>query len=332
MTGSTAFVLAAGLGTRLRPLTDVRPKPLVPICGVPILAWTLALAARHGMRRAVVNAHWHPEQILSWRGEQEGVYVDVIVEPEILGTGGGLRNASDRLGSCVTVLNGDILTDLDLTALAAAVPHGGAALALRVAPEEAFRYGVVATDSTGAVVRLRSYDTPATGAVTSDTHFTGLYALDRSVVNRIGPGFQDVVSTAFRSLMADRNLVGVRTHATWIDIGDLESYLSANMHVLSGGFRGPVDPHARAAFARRGGITYGDPDVVRGVVTHGDVWVGHSVQIDTGAVLRDCVIGHAARIDAVLVERSVVWDDVHLSQPVRNGVAYHSDRPPIELS
>ncbi|MCA9495193.1 MAG: NTP transferase domain-containing protein, partial [Myxococcales bacterium] len=112
-----AFVLAAGLGTRLRPLTEHRPKPLVPVCGVPLLSWSLALCARHGLRDVVVNAHWLAEQVEAWSGEREGVRVTVVTEREILGTGGGLRNVADALAERFVVLNGDVLHAVDLGAL-----------------------------------------------------------------------------------------------------------------------------------------------------------------------------------------------------------------------
>ena len=93
-----AFVLAAGFGTRLRPLTEVVPKPLVPVCGVPLLSWSLALCAHHGMRRVIVNGHWLPDALTPWAGEHEGCHVTLSIEqPEILGTGGGLY--SRRLGA-----------------------------------------------------------------------------------------------------------------------------------------------------------------------------------------------------------------------------------------
>ena len=91
-----AFILAAGLGARLRPLTEEVPKPLVPVCGVPLLAYSLALAARHGLREVVVNAHWLADQIEAWAGDREGCRVAVATERELLGTGGGLAQLAER--------------------------------------------------------------------------------------------------------------------------------------------------------------------------------------------------------------------------------------------
>ena len=123
-----AFVLAAGLGTRMRPLTEHRPKPLVPVCGVPLLAYSLALCARHGLRDVVVNAHWLHEQVERWAGEREGVKVTVSTElPDVLGTGGGLKAVERDLAPVFVVLNADVLHEVDLTALRSAVRPGGAA-------------------------------------------------------------------------------------------------------------------------------------------------------------------------------------------------------------
>ena len=152
-----AFVLAAGLGTRLRPLTEHRPKPLVPVCGVPLLAYSLRLCARHGLSRVVVNAHWLSEQVEAWAGLHEGVNVTVSTEkPEVLGTGGGLRKVMHELDPVFVVLNGDVLHDVDLTALVATVRPGGAAMALRKYPDGDHRYGIVAADSANTVWRITS--------------------------------------------------------------------------------------------------------------------------------------------------------------------------------
>ena len=91
-----AFILAAGFGTRLRPLTDELPKPLVPVCGVPMLAYALAQCAHFGIKSVVVNAHWKAEQLVSWSGLREGCQVSISEElPEILGTGGGLHRVRE---------------------------------------------------------------------------------------------------------------------------------------------------------------------------------------------------------------------------------------------
>ena len=112
-----AFLLAAGFGTRMRPLTERRPKPLVPLCGVPLLDQSVALLKRHGHRCAVVNAHYLSDAIVEWAGSQDmGLHVS-IEAPSILGTGGGLVAARDHLDDQFVVVNGDVACDVNLGAL-----------------------------------------------------------------------------------------------------------------------------------------------------------------------------------------------------------------------
>ena len=322
--GYNAFVLAAGLGTRLRPLTLERPKPLLPVCGVPLLAYTLALCARHELRRVVVNAHWLAEQVQAWAGHREGVAVAVSVEyPEILGTGGGLRRVREYLAGGFAVVNGDVLCDVDLGGLVRAVPRGGAAMALRSDAVDASRYGVVAADDTGHVVELAEVArAKPEGRVDRTTHFTGIHAMDSAALEHVPDGFACVVRTAYRELVPKRLVMGLRHPGTWLDIGDPEAYLAANLAVLDGRVTMPLDPHARAGWSRRGQTERGDPGLVRGVTVRGSAWVGLEASIgrdvtlegttvgersvvESNADLRDCVVWDGARVPSGKHERTV---------------------------
>lgn len=307
-----AFVLAAGLGTRLRPLTNHRPKPLVPVCGVPMLAYALAACARHGLCDVVVNAHWLADQVREWEGDREGVRVTVSVEaPEILGTGGGLKRVADRLAPRFAVVNADVLCDVDLGALIAAVPAGGAAMALRSSPEAA-RYGVVAADRTGTVVELTTVaSATADGDVDRSTHFTGIHAMDRDALALVPDGFACVVRTAYRALVPERRVHGLRHDGVWLDVGDPAAWLDANLAVLDGGVALPLDPHARAAFARDVRGEHGDREVIEGAFVDGPVWIGPGATLGRGSRLVRSVVGAGARVPAgtTLVD-SVVWDGV----------------------
>jgi mannose-1-phosphate guanylyltransferase len=321
----TAFVLAAGLGTRLRPLTDHRPKPLVPVCGVPMLAYALASCARHGLTDVVVNAHWLAEQVVGWEGVREGVRVAISVElPEILGTGGGLRAVRDRLAPRFAVVNADVLSDVDLSALLAAVPPGGAAMALRSDPEPA-RYGIVAADADHRVVELTTVArADARGPVDRTTHFTGIHAMDRAALDRVPPGFQCIVRTAYRSLVPERRVAGVVHRGIWLDVGDPAAYLDANLAVLDGGLALPLDPVERAGYARLGGRERGDSALVAGVDLDGPVWIGPGAELGRGARVTRSVIGAGARVPAgVELVDSVVWDGVTVPAGAHRRVIVH---------
>lgn len=311
-----AFILAAGFGTRLRPLTLSRPKPLVPVCGVPMLSYALALCAAHGLRRAVVNAHYLAEQLQGWEGEHEGVQVTVAVEqPKILGTGGGLKNVVHQLAERFVVVNGDVLNDVDLAALLQAVPKDGAAMALRpLGPGQSYR--VVATDVTGAVVEMVDLAAaPAQGPTDHSTHFTGVHALARSVLDRVPQGFADIVRTAYIELLQERRLVGRRHEGLWLDVGDPTAYLDTNLAILSGQVPTVLDPLARAGWARRGGYAHGDPELVQPARIEDDAWIGEGAALGVGSQIRRSVVGHGATLapGTQLVD-CVVWDGVEVAR------------------
>lgn len=210
---ATAFILAAGLGTRLRPLTLRTPKPLLPVAGRPMLDHVLAHARRHGHTRFVVNASWMPEQIVAWAADQPGV--EVSVEPVILGTGGGLRAARDRLAERFAVLNGDILSDVDLTALWAV--DAPAAMALR--RQEVPRHTGVSWDGR----RVRGIS-GVVGEGDPGLHFTGVHVLDRDLLDRVPPGEQCVVRTLYRGLIPEGRVGGLIHGGAWVDIGTVPEY------------------------------------------------------------------------------------------------------------
>lgn len=309
-----AFILAAGFGTRMRPLTEAVPKPLVPVCGVPLLSWSLALCAKHGLRNVVVNAHWLAEALEPWQGEHEGCRVTLSVEqPDILGTGGGLKKVAGQLSERFAVLNGDVLHAVDLTELLQAVRPGGGAMALRPDPENAPRYGIVAADTTDTVVRLTTLaEAEARGEVASDTHFTGIHALDRSALDRVPDGFACIVRTAYTELVPQRAVGAIRYRGAWLDCGDPPAYLETNLAVLRGQVHGAIDPFDRAGWGRRAdGTEVGDRALVAGADVQGACWIGPGSRIGAGAVLRDAVVGAGAEVaPGARLTECVVWDDV----------------------
>ncbi len=214
---ATAFVLAAGFGTRLRPYTARHPKPLLPIRGRPMLDHVLDHLRAHGHDEVVVNAHWLADQIVAWGADKPGVTV-VVESPAILGTGGGLRNARHLLADRFVVCNGDILSDVDLTRLLA-LP-GRAAMALR-AQGTPTHTGVAHHDG-----RVTGIDR-VVGAGDPGYHFTGVHALDRSALDLVPEGEACIVRTAYKA-MIPLGEVGALVHAgAWTDIGTVGEYEAA---------------------------------------------------------------------------------------------------------
>ena len=212
---ATAFILAAGLGTRLRPLTDATPKPLLPVGGRPLLDHVLDHARAHGHDEVVVNAHWLAPQVVRWAEDRPGV--TVVVEDVILGTGGGLRNAAPLLAERFVVLNGDVLCDVDLTALYA----DAHAAVMAVRPREG-RHTALAVDD-GRVTGIAGVVGQVDDA-RPNFHFTGVHALNRAELERVPPGEQCIIRTVYKALVP-AGAVGALVHpGRWTDIGTHEEY------------------------------------------------------------------------------------------------------------
>lgn len=297
----TAFLLAAGFGTRLRPLTLARPKPLLPVCGIPMLDFALAHVRNHGHTNVIVNAHYLWEQVAEW-AERHGVTLQVEL-PIVLGTGGGLRAALDQLGDSVVIVNADILSDVDLTALVSAMPENGASMALRPSPD-AESIGPVEADGSGTVVRITSV-VPSNEGV-QGTHFTGVHAMSNAAVARIpADGEQCVVRTAYKGLVPDRDVGSTRHTGAWVDVGKPDAYLAANMAVLDGEVNTPIDPWSRGERGHSGSWI-GAESRIDGTVTHSVIGAG--AVIPKGATLTDCVVWDGVTVPEGEYHRAVIYD------------------------
>jgi NDP-sugar pyrophosphorylase family protein len=284
-----AMVLAAGLGTRLRPLTDACAKPLVPVGDRPALAHVLDRLRAAGVPRVVVNAHHHADQMRAYARAQVGLAVSE--ETELLGTAGGLARARELLGEGdILVWNGDILCDLDARALVAAHAAGrdrehgndlGAQATLVVQPLPAGE-GRVGMDAGGRVVRLRR---ERFGEESQGGEFLGIHVLGarlRAGLPRRGGLVEDVLVPALA-----RGAV-VRAwpfDGRWHDIGTVATYLAANLAWLE----------ARGAAS----------------------WVGPGARIASGVTVEQSVVGAGASVEGLgSLVRCVVWPGAQARAPL----------------
>ncbi len=318
---ASAFVLAAGFGTRMRPLTLHRPKPLVPVCGVTVLEQSLALCAKHGITSAVVNAHHLAPLIERWCEAYEAMDLHVQVEtPDILGTGGGLQLARARLADPFAVVNGDVLCDGDLGGLLEACRQGDtlAAMLLRRAPDAA-THGIVAVDAQDRIARLTSLARlEGSPPVAEDTHFTGIHALRPAALDHVpADGFACIVRSAYVAMIPEGRVVGRVHPGTWLDVGNPSVYLEANRAVMDGGVPLALDPWTRAAYGWRRvageRVIVGNRtrcDLAPSTVIEGPVWIGEGAVVEPKVVLGPyTVIGQGARVGAgTRLENTIVWD------------------------
>lgn len=218
------MILAAGLGTRLRPLTELLPKPLVPIGDRPAIVHVAGRLHAAGVERVVVNLHHRPE---AFEGVAFPCPVELVHEETLLGTAGGLANVRDRFRDDALVWNGDILADPDLGALRRAM-HGRPAAAWLVAPRPAGE-GTVGVDARGDVCRVRAFG--RAGEVRGGD-FLGVQIVARGVLDHLprqGCLVGDVLVPALRR---GARVATVTHDGPWDDIGSLPSYLTANLRWL----------------------------------------------------------------------------------------------------
>ena len=233
-----AMILAAGLGTRLRPLTNTIPKPLLPIAGTPLIVWNLLLLKRHGFYDVVINLHHLGpmiEQALG-NGSRYGLRIIYSREPVILGTGGGLKQAESNFsGEPVLVLNGDTLFDLDLEDLCAFHLERKAAATLVLRSDaDAARWGLIEVGSDDRIVRITGRGKSESGP-TQPRMFAGVHILHPRLLRDVAKGKESSIIDAYVSaIKRDEPVLGYDLKGYWSDVGTPERYAQAEQDASAG--------------------------------------------------------------------------------------------------
>jgi mannose-1-phosphate guanylyltransferase len=295
-----AIVLVGGEGTRLRPLTESIPKPALTLVDRPFLAYMVEWLAGHGVGEVVLACGFLPEvlrEALRDEEERAGVSLRYVAEPEPLGTAGAIRFAADALGDELEdrflALNGDVLTDLDLTALLRVHEERGARATIGLHPvEDASAYGLVRRDEGGEVLEfLEKTGERAPGEVNA-----GMYALERSVLDLVPPGENvSIERDVFPRLVGD-GLHGIRLDGYWMDIGTPERYLQASWDILEGRVETRVRPTAPGMLVGAGAeIAEGAKVGPRAVLGPG-CRIGPGCEVRESVLLDGCTVGAGARV------------------------------------
>lgn len=304
-----AVVLVGGEGTRLRPLTSSTPKPAVTLVDRPFLAYMLEWLAGAGVDDVVLACGFLPDKLERALGDgsQYGVRLTYLAEPEPRGTGGALRFVHDELGGLgerFLMLNGDILTDIDLRAQIADHERSGAPGTLALVPvADPSAYGLVRIDDTGLVTGF--LEKPEPHEIDTDLISAGAYVLERSVIDLIEPGRRVSIEREVWPLLAQQGLRGyAHRDAYWMDIGTPERYLEGTADILAGHVR----TRAGQALDERQ-IAIGERCDIAGEV-RGPALLGDGVRVGEGAVVGPAtVLGPGVEVGAgAVVERSVVLD------------------------
>ena len=280
-------MLTAGLGTRLRPLTDVRAKPALPVAGIPMIRRIIGWLASQGVTDCVLNLHHRPETITALVGDGGDLGVRVRYsweQPMVLGSAGGPRLARPILGvDTFLIVNGDTLTDLDLGALVRAHDESGALVTLALVPNREFtRYGGVTLDGSGGITGFVPRGAPAEGT----GHYIGIQIAHASAFDDVhqGEAANSIGGVYDRVIAARPGVVrGFMCDAEFWDVGTIADYwrtwhgfAARGPDDIAGASAPQIDPSAR--------------------VTRSILWDG--VAIDAGAVLDECIVTDGVRIPA----------------------------------
>jgi mannose-1-phosphate guanylyltransferase len=317
--------MAAGLGTRLRPLTYDIPKPMVPVANRPIMEHILALLARHDLGEVVANLHWFPDTITEHFGDGSGLDIELTYsyEEKLLGTAGGVRNVREFFGSePFCVMAADALTDIDLGALVREHRERDwiATLATKRVPNVS-EYGVVVTGSDGRVQGFQEKPDPAEAL--SDLASCMIYVLEPELFDYF-PDKQEVdfALDVFPALLEHDVPFGVHVaDAYWNDVGSLPEYLQGNLDVLAGAVE--VDPAGELLDAEDGDGLGDDVEHSGRILVGARARIGAGARLDGPVILgAGAVIGSGARVrESVLLPGAQVPADALLAGAIAGSIA-----------
>ncbi|HKA66291.1 MAG TPA: NDP-sugar synthase [Solirubrobacterales bacterium] len=294
-----AIVLVGGEGTRLRPLTDTVPKPALTLVDRPFLAYTIEWLAAHGVTEAVLACGFLPDVLRDALGDGEhaGVRLTYVTEPERRGTAGAIRFAADALGDDLgdrfLALNGDVLADLDLSALMRAHRERGARATIALHPvEDAAAYGLVRVDSSGRVLEF----TEKTEERVPGEINAGAYFLERSVLDLIPPEREVSIEREVFPRLVGNGLGALRLDGYWMDIGTPDRYLQASWDILEGRVATRVRPTAPGLLVAAGAEIADGARVGPRAVVSGGCRVAAGAEVRESVLLDDCSLGEGARV------------------------------------
>jgi mannose-1-phosphate guanylyltransferase len=310
-----ALVLVGGEGTRLRPLTLTRPKPALTLVDRPFIRFMVDWLGRHGVDEVVMACGFRAEDLRSALGDEVpgGARIHYVEEDEPLGTAGPMRLAAERglLGERFMVLNGDLLSDLDLTALQQTHAARDAVATLALYPvDDPSAYGLVRRGPDDEV--LGFVEKPDPDQIDTDEISAGAYVLERSVLDLIPPGRAvSIEREVFPRLVGD-GLYGRRLNGYWMDIGTPDRYLQANWDILEGRVRTGLGEDLEAG----GLLVEADADCAQAATISPPALVGAGAMVAGGATVgpravigAGCRIGEGASVrSSVLLENCRVGD------------------------
>jgi mannose-1-phosphate guanylyltransferase / phosphomannomutase len=310
-----AVVMAGGEGSRLRPLTINRPKPMVPLVDRVVMAQIIELLKLHGITEIVVTVQYLANVIQDHFGDGSsyGVHIEYSLEEQPLGTAGSVKNAEHLLNEPFLVISGDALTDFDLSKIIAShnAKEAMATITLTRVPNP-LEYGVIIVDELGGVKQF--LEKPSWGEIFSDTVNTGIYVLEPEVFRYIERGkFTDWSKDVFPKMLRKGDpLFGCITEGYWTDVGTIEEYMRACRDYMSG----------KVDLPRVGQNVFdevwveGDAEIAPDAQFHGPVYLGHGAKIKGGVIIHgpSAIRDYAVVDTRATIDRSIIWRNSYIGE------------------
>ncbi len=317
-----AMILAAGVGSRLDPLTSQLPKPLCPIMGKPVMEHIISLCKEHGFINLSANTHVMAEKMSEYFkdiNKKLGVNLNLVYEPELTGVAGGIRSCKKYLtDDVILVIMGDALTDIDLSYLYEAHINSNCAVTAAIKEvSDTSQYGVAVVDKNNRIISFQ--EKPKAHEAKSNLANTGIYFFNKDVLNEIPPIEEvlkfDVATDLFQRLMSKNiPMQGIKTNAYWADIGTIKQYMESMKDILQGKVKIEINAE-KTSYGYKGKGTTIDPSSK----IEGKAYVGEGVKIGSNVTLagnvyieRDCIVESNSYISD-----SIIWPNSHISKSVK---------------
>ncbi len=312
-----AVLMAGGFGTRIQPLTNSVPKPMLPVVNIPMMEHIVNKLKRSGIEEIVILLYFKPEVIQEHFGDGSdwGVKITYALPDEDYGTAGAVGYAREHLDTTFMIVSGDLVTDFDFGEIIDYHRRKHAKLTIALTPvEDPLQFGVVITDENGKIERF--LEKPGWGEVFSDTINTGIYIIEPEILKFIPEeGAYDFSKDLFPRLMEEGiDLWGCTVEGYWRDVGNPQSYRDVHKDIFSG----KVLYDLPGSCARKDGLVLclaEDVSIPPSVTCKGMVVIGKDTIIADNATLEDCVIGEGCVVgEGAHLKASVLWDRVRVGE------------------
>lgn len=315
-----AVVMAGGFGTRIQPLTNSVPKPMLPVANIPMMQHIIEKVRDAGIRDIVILLYFKPEIVKDYfkDGKDFGVSIEYVLPDDDYGTAGAVKKAEPFLNDTFIIVSGDLVTDFNFEEIIGFHKAKESKLTITLTPVvDPLQFGVVITDENSRIQKF--LEKPSWGEVFSDTINTGIYILEPEILNYIPEGENyDFGKNLFPKLMEDNiPLWGCTIQGYWRDVGNPKSYREAHLEILEGKIKLPF----RGEKEERGnGILYvgKNTKVDSGVEIEGTVVIGEGTHVTVGSKLNDVIIGNHCSIGKECdMSDTIIWDNVSIGDKAK---------------